>query len=405
MELITRNELFDLYEELQRYIGWEPEDRALVYESCKFVRPSFPSLIEDFYAEIHRHPNAVAVIKGGDEQIHRLKKTLTTWIEQLFTCDYDQDYVASRWRVGGRHVEIGLDQTFAMAALARLRIGIVDALRSNWEGDPNKLDRMIRAICKLLDLEGTIINSAYQAHFAQRLHAQAEDQIKQSERLAAIGQMITGLAHESRNVLQRSYACLEALMLDIDDMPDAFKQAKRIQMSLDNLQMLYEEVRNYAAPINLDLVKFDLVMMIKTVWQNLQFGWQEKSIRFSIVKTSEGSCIVNADRYRIEQVFTNLLQNAVDACPAEGSIDCQLRHDGTRNRIRATIIDSGPGIEPKSLNRIFEPFFTTKTKGTGLGLAIAQRIVQAHHGHLSAYNTDDNGGAAFEIDLPYCYLS
>ena len=96
-------------------------------------------------------------------------------------------------------------------------------------------------------------------------------------------------------------------------------------------------------------------------------------------------------------------ENALSALQGGGRIECRLRHDDRCNRIIATIVDSGPGIESQTLDRIFEPFFTTKAKGTGLGLAIAQRIVQAHEGHLKAYNADQQG-AVFEIDLPFCRI-
>ena len=116
--------LYERYQELQRYVSWSEEDRQRVRQVGYLLHDHLAPLIEDFYEEIGRHPEAKKVITGGAEQVARLKGTLHGWLLELLSGDYGRAYVARRWRVGWRHVEIGLDQVYASIALARLRRGL-----------------------------------------------------------------------------------------------------------------------------------------------------------------------------------------------------------------------------------------------------------------------------------------
>src|SRR5262245_29577352 len=120
--------IFARYLELQEYVAWTAADRQRIAVAARLVAPHFPQLVDDFYGEIQRHPEASRVLTGGRPQIDRLKLTLTAWLRELFSGPYDQAYVARRWRVGLKHVEIGLPQVFASAALARLRNAMIQVL-------------------------------------------------------------------------------------------------------------------------------------------------------------------------------------------------------------------------------------------------------------------------------------
>src|SRR5258708_4648213 len=97
---MNADELFHRYQELQAYVGWTEEVGRSVHTAAAIVEPYLAGLIDDFYAEIERHPAARKVITGGAAQIERLKGTLLNWIRELFTGRCDSDYVARRWRVG-----------------------------------------------------------------------------------------------------------------------------------------------------------------------------------------------------------------------------------------------------------------------------------------------------------------
>ncbi len=190
---MRNEELFLRYQELQAYVGWSDADARRVAALGALVRPEFAALIEDFYAEIERHEATRRVITGGPRQIERLKGTLIRWLDDLVSGVYDEHYVARRWRVGFRHVEIGLDQVFTNAALSRLREGLDRALELNWKGDSTELICSRRSLNRLLDLDLAIIEDAYQTAYRRRQ--------QQVERLATIGQVAGGIAHELRNPL------------------------------------------------------------------------------------------------------------------------------------------------------------------------------------------------------------
>lgn len=395
----SHSELAVFFDRIRSFVGWTSADAECMRQAWPLIRPAVPEAIGDFYRNIIEHPFAASVITGGPEQVERLKRTLVGWIETLFSGQYDMAFAESRWRVGRRHVEIGLPQSYAMGALARLRIAFNRQLLkpAGTGGSGEGRSEWIVAVNKLLDIDAAIIEYAYQEHYGRSLSEGAAEKLRQSERLASIGQMVTGLAHESRNALQRSGACLEALLLEIEDRPEALRQAVRIQAALDHLNVLYEEVRNYAAPIRLDLEAVSLTGSLQNAWQQLRPHWKDLAISFEVIDSTSSPAVVPADRHRLEQVLTNLLQNAIQATGPEGSIQCLV--ETLPDAVELHVDDSGTGIPENAVGQVFDPFFTTKTKGTGLGLAITRRIVQAHGGEIRA-GQGPLGGARFTIQMP-----
>lgn len=229
---------------------------------------------------------------------------------------------------------------------------------------------------------------------------QAQERTLQAERLAAIGQMMAGLAHESGNALARSQACLEMLQMEVENQPEALNLIARIQKAQNHLQLLYSEVRNYAAPLKLERQRQSLRSVWRQAWANLIE--QQRGRKASLLEDCEGVdlyCLVDA--FRMEQVFRNILENALAACsdPVEITMFCSDGQLEGQPALRIAVRDNGPGLNPEQRQRIFEPFFTTKTKGTGLGMAIAQRIIEAHGGRI-AVGTSPDRGAEINFLLP-----
>lgn len=227
-----------------------------------------------------------------------------------------------------------------------------------------------------------------------------QEKLVQSERLAAIGQMMAGLAHESRNALQRSRACLEMLALECEDRPAALDLVARIERAQDYLATLYEEVRQYAAPINLRREPYDLGELWRETWADLTQLHAEKNLRLC---EPDGNIDLkcSVDRFTIGQVWRNILENAIQVSTEGGQIRIQCADatlDG-RAAVRIGFVDEGPGMAADQRKRVFEPFFTTKTKGTGLGMAIAHRIVTSHGGTIGVAHRD-GPGAEFVVVLP-----
>lgn len=231
---------------------------------------------------------------------------------------------------------------------------------------------------------------------------QAQQRSLQAERLAAIGQMVAGLAHESRNALQRSQACLEMLALAVRDRPDALALIARLQKAQDHLHLLYEDVRGYAAPIVLDRRPCELAAVWREAWAHLESARKAKDATLrELSRHFDLHC--TADAFRLGQVFHNLFDNALAAGQAPVAVEVQAEPAELEGQpaLRVLVRDNGPGLDSQQRQKVFDPFFTTKAKGTGLGMAIARRIVEAHGGQIAVGNGDGTGtGAVFVITLP-----
>jgi len=232
-----------------------------------------------------------------------------------------------------------------------------------------------------------------------------QKQLLQSERLAAIGQMVTGLAHESRNALQRAQACLDMLALDLEHQPEQLDLAKRARNALQDLHRLYEEVRSYAAPIHLEFRDCDLSSIWRKEWDNLATARRDRAVSLQ-EQIAQESPRCEVDIHRMEQVFRNILENSLHACNDRGciTVQTQLAELDGRPALLIRISDNGPGFRPEAAQQVFEPFFTTKQKGTGLGMAIVQRILHAHGGTITAAN-GQHGGAEISLLLPRMHSS
>jgi PAS domain S-box-containing protein len=228
----------------------------------------------------------------------------------------------------------------------------------------------------------------------------AEERALQAQRLAAIGEAMTALIHESRNALQRSTACLEMLSLEVEDRPEAINLVQRTLRAQSELQRLYEEVRQYAAPLRLHREPTDLRALVRETWHNLAASREGKELKLVDASTGfDATCDV--DRFSVGQVWRNILENAVQASPDGGTVTvrCAETTLDERSAVRISFLDEGPGLAADQKKRIFEPFFTTKAKGTGLGMAIAQRIVDAHGGQIDA-GARSAPGAEILVTLP-----
>lgn len=231
---------------------------------------------------------------------------------------------------------------------------------------------------------------------------QAQERALQAERLAAIGQMVTGLAHESRNALQRGQACLEMLALRVREQPEALDLIGRIQNAQEHLHHLFEDVRGYAAPIRIERRVCDLAEVWREAWAHLESHRAGRRVALAeVIECPECRCF--GDPFRLEQVFRNILENALAACadPVEIRVHCAADQIDGLPAIRVGVSDNGPGLEPEGREQLFEPFYTTKTKGTGLGMPIARRIIEAHGGRIDVgVGTGADRGAEIVISLP-----
>jgi signal transduction histidine kinase len=263
--------------------------------------------------------------------------------------------------------------------------------------DASRLDLLRRA-------EETLrgANNELTKRVAERTAALQESQKKaiQTERLAAVGQMVAGLAHESRNALQRIQAGLTRLSFRLQDQPESLGLVDNIQKAQDDLHCLFEEVRDYAAPIRVEPRSCNLAAIWQEAWADL--GPVREGRQAELRAETAGTdlhCV--ASPFHLKQVFRNLFQNTLAAAPdpVQIVIRCSKAALNGNQAVRIALCDNGPGFSEEERQKAFEPFFTTKTKGTGLGLAICKRIIEAHGGRIEV-GTDGTSGAEVVVTLP-----
>ena len=219
-----------------------------------------------------------------------------------------------------------------------------------------------------------------------------------SERLAAIGQTLATLSHESKNELLAIRFGLEQLSRCWDDQDAAADLISALLGSQDRVWRLFEDVKGYAAPIRLKPTRVSPQEIWRQAWRRLA-AREGRDVR--LIEPADGTplrCVV--DPFRLEQVFRNLFENALAACsdPVQIEISCSEEHWRGEPALVVKVRDDGPGLPDDVRDRLFEPFFTTKPQGTGIGLSLCRRILEAHHGDLAV--GPSGGGAEFVLTLP-----
>jgi PAS domain S-box-containing protein len=288
-------------------------------------------------------------------------------------------------------------ETFASAIAATMASGTTEAYEIPIMHRDGRQRWFVWNARRLDDFEGSPAVLAVGQDITERREAQ--ERLMRSERLAGIGQMITGIAHESRNALQRIQSCTEMLELEVENNHEAQRLVRRLQEAQDNLLRLFDEVRGYAAPIQLERENCRLDMIWREAWDSLETSRRDRNTTLSEISCDTNLNVV-VDRFRIVQVFRNLLENALAACsdPVVVQIECRNAQLAGQPAIEIRVRDNGPGIDPSVHQSLFEPFVTTKTKGTGLGMAIARRILEAHGGQISI-GSGTSPGAEFIVIL------
>lgn len=377
--------LYHRYCELQAYVGWTDDDAARLRTAAPLLDPFLPTLIEDFYAEIERHPAARSVITGGDEQIERLKRTLTQWLRELLSGPYDRNYVVRRWRVGRRHVEIGLDQVYTNVALARLRFGLIGALGRVWTGSRDELVATIQSLGRLIDLDLAKIEDAYQAEHLDRR--------QRSERLAAIGQISGGIAHELRNPLNVIKTSAYYLLNARNAAPEKINEhLRRIEQHVSVANDAITALSNFAKLPLPELTPFSIAGCVDDILRTEHFP-ERIQLRIEIPATLPPAL---GDPAQIRIVIANLVRNARDAMPQGGTLTIRAAPD--QSGLFVEVVDTGIGIPAEDLGRVMEPLYSTKSRGLGLGLAMAKAIVEKHRGSLQVLSVAGQG-STFTVHL------
>lgn len=222
------------------------------------------------------------------------------------------------------------------------------------------------------------------------------NELIQTKKLAAIGTLAAGVAHELNNPLNNIHLSAQVLEKQAGDSgsPDLKEAISDILGQTVRVKRIVGELLEFARGREPRLQPVNLIDLIGHVYKKLALD--AARVRFSLEAVPSDSVLM-ADPEQMEQVFINLFTNAVEAMQGNGELVVRVRTSADAATI--VISDNGKGMPRSSLEKVFEPFFTTKDKGTGLGMAIVFNIVRKHYGEISAAS-DEGTGTTFTITLP-----
>jgi PAS domain S-box-containing protein len=226
-----------------------------------------------------------------------------------------------------------------------------------------------------------------------------EESVRLSERLAAMGSLTAGVAHEVRNPLFAISANADALAEVLLEREEVADLLEAIRTEVNRLNGLMVDLLQYGTPSAVTLGEQPLGPALAFAVQLCAVAAKQAGVEVEI--TGNGRQLVRMDRDRFVQVVENLLENAIQHSPRGSRVtltSSDFREDG-RDWVRCLVVDSGPGFREEDLPRVFEPFFTRRKGGTGLGLSIAQTIVEQHGGRIRAGNRPEGGGLV-AVELP-----
>jgi two-component system, NtrC family, sensor histidine kinase HydH len=230
---------------------------------------------------------------------------------------------------------------------------------------------------------------------------QAQAEARRSERLAALGQLSAGLAHELRNPLAIIKGSAETLWRKLQPTdPVTGELAGYISSEVNRANTIVSRFLDFARPLKLDLRPLDVPPLVDAALKEVHDRWPEANVKAER-QYAAGLPKVPMDAAFCEQVFTNLVLNAYEAMPEGGQLKVSVlpsESNGHRG-VEVRVEDTGPGVPAELREHIFNPFFTTKKTGVGLGLSIVSKIVDDHRGSIRVIS-EPGKGACFRVFFP-----
>ncbi len=333
-------------------------------------------------------------VMNGLDTLKRIKRDFPDTYVVMFTGKGSEEVAVELMRAGASDY---LCKPFASGSIQE-RIDAVLALR--------KVELENRALLherEILQLEIEQWNVKLEQRVREKSLelAQAHNEIIRSEKLAALGHISAGIAHEIRNPLNsiNLFAQLLLTSADLDSENRGYvckitEEVERIDETL--LQVLASSAGDVNNPETVDLA-----VVIDKVIADYQLRIIQQNIETMLLIDRSAPKII-ADPLEIEQVFTNLIGNALHEMTTGGILTINLQ--ATAEKILITVTDTGAGIIPENIECIFDPFFTTKEKGSGFGLSVVMRIVNSLGGKITA-SSPSNSGACFVLEFPLLHAS
>ncbi|MFZ5987800.1 MAG: ATP-binding protein [Bacillota bacterium] len=216
-----------------------------------------------------------------------------------------------------------------------------------------------------------------------------------NEKLATLGELSTGIAHEIRNPLGIIKAIEQTMKNELKGNPELLKELDIIDEEVERANRVIKALMEFGRPSKGNKTLYPVGLIIDDVLTISNKYILQHGVSVECVKDDESSACI--DKEQLKQAFINIIFNAVQAMPSGGTL--RIKTSNETRFIKVTFEDTGTGIEKNDLERIFKPFFTTKDEGTGLGLSIVHRIIEEHNGKIHVFS-ESGQGTKFEITIP-----
>ncbi len=254
----------------------------------------------------------------------------------------------------------------------------------------------ILTITPLLNKDGQTIGYTYVAKNITE-EKEMEQQMIQSEKMAAVGQLASGVAHEINNPLLVIMGRLD--MMEDEKIPEELaKTLDTIKAQSQRMRSVVDRLLTYSRAKKPEVKPLDLNQLLESIAPLLSYHPEFKKITWK-EQLEKPLPPVKGDFNQLQEVFVNLGVNACQAMPNGGELSITTRHNKDTNCVEVLVKDSGEGMTDEQLNKLFNPFFSTKDTGTGLGLAICRKIIELHNGRIRVASTHGKG-TTFTVELP-----
>jgi signal transduction histidine kinase len=388
-----------VFAELKRYIGFDDRDASNVHSLAPVVADHLPAVVDRFYGEILRFPGAKEVLAEGPQQVGRLRKTLTTWLESLFGGTYDAAYMQQRAQIGRVHVQVGLQQRYMFTAMEVIRQDLKPVILNAAIPDP---EAKLESLHKLLALESAVMAESYYLVFAEQVRAierrTMQERLTQAEHLAQIGRLAASLAHEIKNPLAGISGAIQVIRDAMEPSAPHRPILAEILRQINRLDQTVKDLLVYARPVPPRFDRCNITRVVERLTTLLKREPTIQRVRFEHTVDHRPLPSVEADENQIEQLLMNLVLNAAHASEDGGLVTLTTRPVATG--VYLEVQDHGHGMDEETCRRALEPFFTTKSRGTGLGLPICKRIVESHGGTLTI-DSAAGRGTTVRVELPH----
>lgn len=374
--------------ERKRFIRFTRNEERLLAGLRPAFRAGADAIVQAFYEHLLAF-EPLRPLLADPVRVQQVKQAQKRYLMSLTAGRYGREYLEDRLRIGRTHERIGLLPQWYLGTYSFYLDLLEPVVREHFGGDGNRTIRACQALEKLMNLDAQIVLEIY-------FETRQQKAVARSERLAAVGELAASIAHEVRNPLAGIQGALEVLRKGMAADPSRREVMDEVMAQVVRLETLVRDLLTFAQPRPLSRQTVNLNDLVDRVVRFLQESLDRSGIR---VRRDSQTPLpgISADPQQLEQVFLNLIENAVQAMEAGGTLSVDTRESG--DSLQVAFTDTGKGIPAGDLQRIFHPFFTTKHRGSGLGLSIVQKIVEAHDGSVRV-ESEPGRGTRVTVLLP-----